>query len=995
MRHSRSFGRFTTAINTQTLEEVPAEVLRAANFPGTTTLAANEPLVLDDPTQLWVVVHGEVDLFHERASGDPLRATRRYVGTIWAGEVVAGAARDLTGDDAALVAVGYGEARMQAIPRSLIESATGDDVRIAQALAAGVAETIGRAMHRARRSAARPVSFMDRKLDLPDGTTITSGGPVVWVKLTAGAMSFGGHVVLGADPLLFPLARGMWLRATTPIASIALQDGFTAFISGTVTEAIERAWAVFMAWLTACAEADDAMERTRLAQKTEGERLRQARALDSLAGLLQGRIEAETYELTGDAILDACALVGRASSIEFRSPPPSPAREASQAGDGSDPHRDRVLAVCNASRVRYRRVVLRSGWWHTDAGPLLGFRRGSYDPVALLVDAAGGYVVHDPVTDQRLRVTDAVGASLDAVAYTFSTPFPAAAVTLRTLGRMLRREIWPDARRVLGFVAAGAVLGLSLPVVSGIMFNQVIPSAAMGNAVTLFIALVTVAAATALVELGRAFALIRVETRSGSLLQSAIVDRLLALPPGFFREYAVGDLALRADAINSARQALTGVAIVSLFGGALVVSSLVLMLWYSVKLAAVATVMILIGAVATLATGLYALPYERQRQALMGSIGTLVFELLSGIAKLHVAAAERRMFALWSAQFRELKVVTFRAGLAAAGLAVFNSMLPVLASASVFVIAAGMLKVPGALAAGDFIAFNAAFAIALAAGIGVSATVVSVLNVIPLFERAAPILMTAPEVDDAKPDPGILSGRIEASKVTFGYIKGAPPVLDDVSFQVRPGEFVAFVGPSGSGKSTVLRLLLGFERPGRGAVYFDGHDLASIDVGAVRRQCAVVLQNSKLLAGDVFTNIVGAAPLTYDDAWRAAERAGLAEDISAMPMGMFTVISEGGSTLSGGQRQRLLIARALVRNPRIVFFDEATSALDNRSQDIVTRSLEEMDATRIVIAHRLTTVQRADRIFVMVQGRIVQEGTYEELISVPGMFQDLARRQLV
>jgi ATP-binding cassette subfamily C protein len=233
------------------------------------------------------------------------------------------------------------------------------------------------------------------------------------------------------------------------------------------------------------------------------------------------------------------------------------------------------------------------------------------------------------------------------------------------------------------------------------------------------------------------------------------------------------------------------------------------------------------------------------------------------------------------------------------------------------------------------------------------------------------------------------------SQVTFGYIAGAPPIIDDVSFEIRPGEFVAFVGPSGGGKSTILRLLLGFERPGRGAVYFDGQDLASIDVNAIRRQSAVVLQHSKLLVGDIFTNIVGASPLTHDDAWRAAEMAGLADDINAMPMGLHTVISEGGSTLSGGQRQRLLIARALVRKPRVVFFDEATSALDNRSQDIVTRSLERMEATRIVIAHRLTTVQRADRIFVMSKGRIVQQGTYDDLLETEGLFRNLAERQLV
>jgi len=611
------------------------------------------------------------------------------------------------------------------------------------------------------------------------------------------------------------------------------------------------------------------------------------------------------------------------------------------------------------------------------------------------VEPAGGYVMMDPETGERLRVSAAVAATLSPLAYTFYRPFPNGELRLRDLARMLGSEVGGDLQRVLGYVGAGALLGLSLPIVTGILFNQVIPSAAMSNAVTLFATLLAVAGATALVDVGRAFALIRVETRSTLTIQAAMVDRLLALPPQFFREYPVGDLAMRAEAVSTAREALTGAAVTSLFGVALVFSSLGLMLWYSAPLALLAVAVLAVSALVTAAAGLYALPHERRRQSLLGGLHTLVFELLSGIAKLHVAAAERRMFALWGTQFRALKIAAFKVGTASAALTVFNGVLPVVAAAGVFLVASKMLLTPGGIRPGDFIAFNAAFGGALAAGIGVSTTLVSLLNLLPLFERAAPILETPPEVDDAKPDPGGLSGRIEVAQLTFGYIAGAPPILDDISFQVRPGEFIAFVGPSGSGKSTILRLLLGFERPARGAVYYDGHDLASVDVGAIRRQCAVVLQHSKLLAGDIFTNIVGASPLTHEDAWRAAELAGLADDIRAMPMGMFTVISEGGSTLSGGQRQRLLIARALVRNPRVVLFDEATSALDNRSQEVVTQSLEGMDATRIVIAHRLTTVQRADRIFVMERGRIVQQGSYGELVSAPGLFQDLARRQLV
>jgi len=993
MRHSRTFGRFTTAVAAASIEESSAAVLRAEEWSASFPLHANRPLHLDDDDLLFVVVSGEVDLFYMRSSSDAYRANRRYVGTLWAGEVVAGARPAAESGDGVLIAVGYGGARMQPVERASIDAFSEDGGRISRALANGVAETVGRAMHRASRTSARPVDLTQTKLSLPARTAITPSADVVWLRVDSGELSLGGDVAVGQSQLLFPVARGMWLTAGDDGARLSLADTFTACAGQRVSESLERAWAVFLTWLARQAEADDATDRARLVRKLEGERSRHASALASLSELLQGRADVTRIESHGDALLDACALVGAPSGIAFRPPPLTGERPRAQ--DPDDPHRDRVVGVCSASRVRYRRVALRARWWETDSGAFLAFRAKTFAPVALTPDGRGRYTLHDPATSDRVSVTPAVASALSPLAYVFYVPAPPAAITLKLLGRMLGREIWPDFRRVMGLVGVGAVLGLALPIVIGIMFNSVIPSAELGNATTLFAALLAMAVAGASVDIARALALIRVEGKGNAMLQAAIVDRLLALPPQFFRKFSVGDLALRAQAVNGARQLITGVALTSLLGGALVITSLGLMAVYSAKLALVAIVTLMLSAIVTFVVGVYALPFERQRQALLGRISTLVFELLSGIAKLHVAAAERRMFALWGAQFRALKVVAFRAGLASTVLTVFNTMLPIFASAAVFMVAAKTFAAQGTLTTGSFIAFNASFGAALVAGMGVSTTLVALLNVVPLFERAAPILQAAPEVDDAKPDVGAISGRIEMSHVTFGYVAGAAPILDDVSIEVRPGEFVAFVGPSGGGKSTILRLLLGFERPQAGAVYFDGHDLASIDVSSVRRQSAVVLQHSKLLAGDIYTNIVGASPLTHDDAWRAAELAGLADDINAMPMGMHTVISEGGSTLSGGQRQRLLIARALVRNPRVVLFDEATSALDNRSQDIVTRSLERMEATRIVIAHRLTTVQRADRIFVISKGKIVQQGRYDELIAVDGMFKDLAQRQLV
>ncbi len=298
-----------------------------------------------------------------------------------------------------------------------------------------------------------------------------------------------------------------------------------------------------------------------------------------------------------------------------------------------------------------------------------------------------------------------------------------------------------------------------------------------------------------------------------------------------------------------------------------------------------------------------------------------------------------------------------------------------------------------ALSVGEFVAFQAAMFGLLGGVHGIVATALDLAALAPVWERAKPILATPPEDGvrgKIRHDP---RGAIDFVGVSFAY-PGGPEVLTDIDLAIRPGEFVAIVGASGSGKSTLLRLLLGFEFPGAGTVRFDGLVLPALDLKSLRARIGTVLQGGRLWAGDILTNIVGATSLTVDDAWEAARAAGLAADIEAMPMGMYTLVGEGVSTLSGGQRQRVLIARALVGRPRILLLDEATSALDNLSQAAVLESLEGLDATRVVIAHRLSTVRNADRVVVLEKGRIVQQGTFRELAAAPGPFAAMLARQV-
>jgi ATP-binding cassette subfamily C protein len=384
---------------------------------------------------------------------------------------------------------------------------------------------------------------------------------------------------------------------------------------------------------------------------------------------------------------------------------------------------------------------------------------------------------------------------------------------------------------------------------------------------------------------------------------------------------------------------------------------------------------------------------QRELLALKGQLSGMVIQQMVGISKLRVNAAERRAFAEWSKLFARQQTAVYATANLRNLQTVFNAGWVPFTTLVIFwsVFQRGLDSIDP----GHFLAFFAAFGQIIIASRSITAALGGMLQAVPLFERARPILDAVPEVVQNAQDPGVLTGRVDLAHVAFRYSPDGPLVLNDVSMTIEPGQFVAVVGPSGAGKSSLIRLLLGFERAESGSVLFDDMELATLDVELVRRQIGVVLQTAQVMPGSILTNIVGETELTRDDAWLAATEAGLDGDLRSMPMGMDTLITEGSSTLSGGQKQRLMIARALALRPRLLMFDEATSALDNITQRTVTESLDQLAVTRIVIAHRLSTIAGADKIIVMDRGRVAEQGTYDELMANGGPFSQLAARQVV
>ncbi|MGW6856794.1 NHLP bacteriocin export ABC transporter permease/ATPase subunit [Streptomyces xanthophaeus] len=684
-----------------------------------------------------------------------------------------------------------------------------------------------------------------------------------------------------------------------------------------------------------------------------------------------------------DATFAACRLVAHEARIALTEP-----GEASTAAERRDP----VERIALASRIRTRTVGLTGTWWRENSGPLVGRREKDGTPVALLW-RRGRYEAADPATGTRERIGKGNAAAFEPAAVMFYRPLPDGRVGLPALLRFSLRGTLPELRSIIlgGLVAVG--LGALVPIATGQVLGRFVPDAETGLIVQTALALITTGVVSAAFMLMQNVSILRMEGRIEATLQPAVWDRLLRLPTKFFAGRSTGELAGAAMGISAIRRVLSGIGPVCVQAGAMGTMNLVLLLVHSVPLAMAAVAMLVVIAAVFLGLGLWQLRYQRRLVRLGNQLDNQAFQTLRGLSKLRVAAAESFAYAAWAREFARTRDLQQSIGRIQNVTTVLGAVHLPLCTLIMFVLLAGPAR--DVMSAGEFLTFSTALTMMLSSVTQLTGVLISAASVLPMFEQVVPLLREVPEVARSSTRPGELTGAVEARNLSYRYSEDGPLVLDDIGLQVRQGEFVAIVGASGCGKSTLLRLLIGLDKPSEGSVLYDGQDLAALDQAAVRRQCGVVLQNAQPFTGSILECICGAGVFSLEEAWEAAAMAGLAEDIKAMPMGMHTMLSEGGGTVSGGQRQRLMIAQALIRKPRVLFLDEATSALDNEAQRVVIESTRSLHVTRIVIAHRLSTVMDADRVIVMADGRIVQQGPPAALLSdTAGPFHDLVRRQL-
>ncbi len=543
---------------------------------------------------------------------------------------------------------------------------------------------------------------------------------------------------------------------------------------------------------------------------------------------------------------------------------------------------------------------------------------------------------------------------------------------------------------MLAYSVLVGLLSLAIPVAAGTILGNLVPVGQTGPVLGIaFLLLIVVLAITGFM-LSRSAALLRLQGRMLGRMQAGMWDRMLALPAAFFGRYSVASLAMRVNGVETIQDTVSSVASRTLLALVTLVFSMALLFSYDPALAlavlAMTLVVLGVGAAITVAQ----VRTLRAMYEAKGEASGILLQIVKGIEKIHAAAAEDRALGAWASRFADQSRLLLISWQWSAARTALYAMLPSALTLLVFGVVVGT---PGRLSTAAFLSFIAALGQIAAATTQLDLSLGTALNIVPLFRALEPILAEPPEVGPGAADPGPLEGRIALSAVVFRYPGMDGPTLQDVSLTIEPGEFVALVGTSGSGKSTIVRLLLGFEQPEAGSVTYDGKDLRTLDARAVREQIGVAMQNASLAGSDIFSVIAGDRPLTEDEAIAAAEKVGLADDIRALPMGLRTSIGDGGETFSGGQRQRMVLAAAIARDPRIVILDEATSALDSVSQAIVATSFGSLQVTRIVVAHRLSTIRQADRIVVLDAGRIVQEGTFEALAEQPGMFRDMVRRQ--
>lgn len=653
---------------------------------------------------------------------------------------------------------------------------------------------------------------------------------------------------------------------------------------------------------------------------------------------------------------------------------------------------DRLDFLLSSSGIMYREVILQNGWHQDAMGAMITRLKEDGSVITLLPGTLGGYEYIDPKTGKRIRITGAEEKKIGEEAFCFYKPLPQRKLTVKDLFQYMAGVLngWDYASFALSALMI-TLTGMLMPKLNHILMGQVVSSGSSRLLAAVISFMLFVSIGNLILTIVKQMLLSRINIKLNLHVQAAVMMRVLSLPAGFFKEYSAGELNQYLTYMNSlCDQLVNSVFSIGITG----VFSLVYLtqIFTYAKSLVVPSLFITISTIFIgMAASIMQVSINEESMRLSAKEKGLTFALIDGIQKIRLSGAENRAFIKWSEVFAKEAALLYNKPVFIRLNTVITTAVSLIGTIVMYYIA-----VRSGVTVADYYAFNTAYAYIAAAFSSIASAALTVAAVKPGLDIIRPLLEAEPELQENKETVTNISGQIELSHVTFRYSKDGPAILDDLNLTIRARQYVAICGRTGCGKSTLVRLLLGFEKPQKGAIFYDRKDMSKLDLHSLRKLIGTVMQDGFLFNGSIFENISVSAPsMTLEEAWEVAETAGLADDIRAMPMGMHTVLQEGKGGISGGQRQRLMIARALAQKPRILLFDEATSALDNITQKQISDALDRMKCTRIVIAHRLSTIQHCDRILVLDGGRIAEEGTYDELISLNGYLAELVSRQRI
>ena len=649
------------------------------------------------------------------------------------------------------------------------------------------------------------------------------------------------------------------------------------------------------------------------------------------------------------------------------------------------------LDYCLRPHGLMRRTVELSKGWYTDAfGPILGFLKEDGTPVALLPAAIRGYTFTDPRTGAKEKISAKNADLLDTEAVCFYRPLPQKKLGIPDLLLYMKRCITiNDAVLIILATLAVSGVGLLMPRITKALTGPVLSSGRPNALIGIAISMICISLSAQLLSGVKGLIQNRLDLKTSLGVQASMMMRLLSLPASFFRKYSPGELKSRSMSVNQLCSTLMSMVMST---GLTSITSLIYVgqiFRFAKELVVPSLIIIVVTVGFSIVSTLTQIRLSRRQMEHGAKESGLSYSLITGVQKIKLAGAEKRVFAKWLYGYAEGAELQYNPPTFIKINSVISTAISLVSNIVLYYMA-----VQGNVGQSSYFAFTASYGLLMGAFMSVSGIALSAARIQPILEMAEPFLKTAPETAEGKQIVTEITGAVELDHVSFRYSEDTPYILSDLSLKIRSGEYVAIVGKTGCGKSTLVRLLLGFEKPETGAVFYDTRNLDSLDLPSLRKRIGTVTQDAGLFQGDIYSNIVITAPeLTMNAAWEAAETAGIADDIRAMPMGMHTIIGEGQGGISGGQRQRLMIARAVAPKPKMLIFDEATSALDNKTQKQVSEALDEMGCTRVVIAHRLSTIRHCDRILVLDGGRIIEDGTYDELIAAGGFFAELVERQ--